>query len=255
MTARDGPGAGDPRSRSDVRRAHVWQTEADQLFLSWPVAAGALVGRVPPPLVLDTFDGRPWITLISFRVERLRPRWLPPVPGLSRFGEVDCLTQVRLGDERGVWFFRIDAATRLGSALGRRLFALPYHRAAVRMDHAGEWHTVRSEGPGELHAHYRPVGPEHEAAPGTLAHFVVERLAMFSRTRRGTLLRGVQTRAPRRIRDCGVALERNALPEATGLPGPDGEVAAWWCRQAVVGTVLPAPLGRSIPAVSARADR
>ena len=239
-------------ARGSPRARHSWlveQTEADQLFLSWPVAPPALAGRIPPPLSLETFDGRAWITLIAFRIERLRLRGLPPVPGLSRFGEVSCLTHVRLGDERGVWFFRIDAATRLGSLVGRALYALPYHHSAVTVSADGEWRRVRSAGLGEgqgaqpeLHARYRPTGPEHEARAGTLAHFLVERFVMFSRTAGGTLLRGMQARQPRRIRAGEAVLELNTFPEALELPGPDGERAAWCCRDAVVRTRLPAPV-------------
>ena len=224
-------------------------TEADQLFLSWPVAPTVLADRIPAPLALDTFDARAWITLVSFRMERLHLRGLPPTPGLSSFAEVGCLTCVRLGDERGVWFFRIDAATRLGSEVARRLFALPYHRAAVSLDAEGDSRSVRSEGRAprgtvrpEFRARYRPTGPEHEPRPGTLAHFIAERFVMFSRTERGTLLRGVQARPPRRIRACDVVVEWNTFPEATGLPGPAGDLTVWSCGRSVIRTRLPAPV-------------
>jgi uncharacterized protein YqjF (DUF2071 family) len=223
------------------------------------VSRAAFAERIPPPLSLDTFDGRAWVTLVAFRMERLRPRGLPPVPGLSRFAELGCMTYVRLGDESGVWFFRIDAATRVGALVGR-LFALPYHHRAVTVSADGDWRHVRSAAPSggraagpELHVRYRPTGPEHEARRGTLAHFLLERFVMFSRAARGPLLRGAQARAPRRLRACEVLLERSALPGASGVPAPYGELQAWHCARAAVRTWLPAPVRSGMPDVSAPA--
>jgi uncharacterized protein YqjF (DUF2071 family) len=250
--ARLGARASDTGARLYAR--HPWLlelTEADQLFLSWPVAPAAVAGRIPAPLSLDVLDGRAWITLVSFRMERLHLRGLPPMPLLSSFTEVCCLTHVSLGAERGVWFFRIDAATRLGSAVGRRLFGLPYHHARVSLTGGRDWRCVRSEGRSmggagwpELRARYRPTGPADEARPGTLARFLVEPLVMFSRTAGGTLLRGVQTRVSRRLRACEVVVERNTFPEATGLPAPAGEPMAWHSERSVIRAWLPVPVGR-----------
>ena len=228
----------------------VAQTEAEMLFLSWPVEPARIAGRVPAGLTLDRFDDRAWITLIPFRMERLHPRWLPPVPPLSRFAEVDCLTYVRRGAVPGIWFFRIDAGTLVGSVMARWLFGLPYHHSSVSLDQEDEWRQVwsigRADGSGarpELRLRYRPRGPVHEATPGTLAHFIVERFVMFSRSGRGTLLQGREARPPRSIQDCEVSIIRNTLPEAAGIPGPRSEPVAWYCARSAIRTWLPAPVG------------
>lgn len=259
-TGREGlapPGAGRPDTAPGPAARHPWLlelTEADQLFLSWPVAPAAVAGRIPAPLSLETFDARAWITLVAFRMERLRLRGLPPVPLLSSFAEVGCLTCVRLGDERGVWFLRLDAATRLGSAVGRRLFALPYHHSAVSLHAEAGWRWFRSAGPSvrsvvrpEFRVRYRPTGPEHEARPGTLAHFVAERSVMFSGRDAGALLRAVQARPPRRIRACEVVLERNTLHVALGLPEPADEPVAWYCSSSVIRIGLSVPVRSATP--------
>jgi hypothetical protein len=218
------------------------------LFLSWPVAPAAIAGRIPPALSLDTFEHHAWITLIPFRMEGLRLRGLPPIPLFSRFDEVDCLTYVVHGAEPGIWFFRIDAGTWMGSVVGRRLFGLPYHHSTLSLDREGDERIFHSEGAAdgagerpELRVRYRPRGPVYEAAPGTLTHFIVERLVMFS-ARGGTLLKGSESRPPRRIQDCDVVVARNTLPEAAGVTGPTGELVAWYCDRSVIRTWLPAPL-------------
>jgi uncharacterized protein YqjF (DUF2071 family) len=216
------------------------------LFLSWPVAPASLAGRIPAPLSLDTFEGQAWITLIPFRMERLRPRGLPPVPPFSRFDEVDCLTYVVYGEEPGIWFFRIDAGTLMGSVVGRKLFGLPYHDSAVSLHREGEDRVFRSEGRvddgderPELRLRYRPRGPAYEAAPGTLARFIVERFVMFSSSGSGALLRGSEARAPRLIQECDVTVSRNTLPQAAGIPGPTGEPTAWYCDRSEIRTWIP----------------
>jgi uncharacterized protein len=231
----------------------VAQTEVEMLFLSWPVERAAIAGRIPAGLSLDTFEGRAWITLIPFGMERLHLRGLPPIPPFSRFAEVDCLTYVSNAGERGIWFFRIDAGTVVGSTVARALFGLPYHHSALSLEHDGEWRTFRSvgrpNGAGarpELQVRYRPRGPVHEAPSGTLAHFIVERFVMFSRTARGTLLSGREARPPRRIQDCDIAVSQNTLPRAAGVPGPAGELVAWYCARSEIRTLLPAPVVRPL---------
>ena len=228
----------------------VAQTEAEMLFLSWPVEPARISGRIPAGLALDTFEDRAWITLIPFRMERMRARWLPPIPPFSRFAEVDCLTYVRSGAVTGIWFFRIDAGTLVGSAIASLLFGLPYHHSRVALDQGDEWREFssigRAEGSGErpeLRVRYRPRGPAHQAAPGTLAHFIVERFVMFSRSGRGTLLQGREARPPRSIQECEVAVHRNTLPEAADVPGPAGDPVAWYCARSAIRTWLPAPVG------------
>ena len=229
----------------------VAQAEVEMLFLSWPVEPATIADRLPGGLTLETFDQRGWITLIPFRMEGMRARGLPPIPPFSRFAEVDCLTYVRRGPVSGIWFFRIDAGTSVGSALARWLFGLPYHHSRVALHKEGEWwrfsSTGKAEGSGpvpELRLQYRATGPEHRAAPGTLAHFIVERLVMFSQSGRGRLLEGREARPPRSIQECEVSILRNTLPEAAAVPAPAGDPVAWYCARSVIHTWLPAPVTR-----------
>ncbi len=227
----------------------VSQTEMEMLFLSWPVSPAAIAGRLPPELSLETFGEQAWVTLIPFRMERLRMRGLPLSPD---FAEVDCLTYVTYGGEPGIWFFRIDAATGFGSVMARTFFGLPYNHSAVSLGQEGDDRTLDCEGKAggggprpELRLRYRPRGAAREAAPGTLEYFVVERLVMYSCSRRGTLLRGLEARSPRRIQDCDVALTRNTLLQAVGLPAPEVAPIAWYCARSDIRTWFPAPVTRT----------
>lgn len=224
----------------------VAQREEQLLFYNWPVNPRTLADRIPGALALDLFDGSAWLTLIPFQMRGLRARFTPPMPGLSAFGEVDCLTYVvpRGGGDAGIWFFRITAATGVGSWLARHLWGLPYVHRPVALRPEGEWTrcTAGSVEAPDLDVRYRGTGPIHVARPGSLAEFIVERLVMYSATARGTLLAGREARPPRQIQAAEVVVGVNRIPELAALPAPVGEVAAWTCSASSIRTWLPVPV-------------
>ena len=87
-----------------------WQ---DLLFAHWRVDPAALRPFIPSGLELDLRDGEAWLGVVPFRMSGVRPRWTPPMPGLSAFPELNLRTYVRGGGHSGVWFFSLDAASRV----------------------------------------------------------------------------------------------------------------------------------------------
>ena len=59
------------------------------LFLHWTVPADELQPLLPKGLELDTHDGQAWVGLVPFVVIGARPVFLPPVPGVSTFDEIN----------------------------------------------------------------------------------------------------------------------------------------------------------------------
>ena len=92
---------------------------------------------------------------------------------------------------------------------------------------------------------YRPAGPEHTAAPGTLAYFLVECFDMYSVTPAGRVLSARETRPPRVIQAAEVKLERNTLLAAVGLPAMPPDPVMWFCRECRIHTWLSAPVPTS----------
>lgn len=207
----------------------VW---TDLLFLHWEVAADALRPLLPPELDVDTHDGRAYAGLVPFGMSGVRPVFFPPLPGLSRFLEVNVRTYVRnrSDGEPGVWFFSLDAANRVAVAAARASYHLPYHFARMRMDRSegiepsATHPTIRyvsqraSAAPGDAHCElvYRPTGFPVEAQPGTLEHFLVERYVLFAR-RNETLYRGRVTHLPYRIQGAELGSLRETLIAAAGI--------------------------------------
>src|SRR5262245_20685303 len=91
----------------------------DLLFAHWPVKVESLRPLVPSELAIDTFDGQAWLGVVPFRMTAVRPRICPSLPGLSAFLELNVRTYVTAEGKPGVWFFSLDAASRLAVRAAR----------------------------------------------------------------------------------------------------------------------------------------
>src|SRR3954468_19497823 len=135
------------------------QTGEDLAFLHWPVDAEPLRRLLPPEAPLDTWDGAAWLGIVPFRITNMRVRGLPPVPGLSTSPELNVRTYVTVDGKPGVWFFTLDAASRLLVEAGKRLYRLPYERARMTCECRGEYVHYESDRPGgAFSARYRGDG-------------------------------------------------------------------------------------------------
>ena len=178
------------------RRWIMSQRWHNLLFAHWPVEPASVRATLPEGLELDTFDGRAWIGLVPFRMSRVALRGVPRMPGAHRFPELNVRTYVRRGDRGGVWFYSLDAAHPLAVAVARTFFHLPYFRARMSLARSGPSIDYRSERThrgaalAALRAAYRPTGPVQLAEPGSLDHWLTERYCLYTRGRRGRLLRG-----------------------------------------------------------------
>lgn len=209
------------------------QSWHDLLFAHWPVPAAALrpllSGLVPEGLDLDERDGSAWIGVVPFTMSGVRLRGLPPVPGASRFPELNVRTYVTMGDRPGVWFFSLDAASRLAVAVARRWFHLPYHRARMsatpREDEGVRYSHLRTHPgspPAEFGADYHPTGPVTVAESGSLDAFLTERYCLYTADEAGTLWRGEIHHEPWPLQPAEAYITRNTMtqPLGIGLQGP-----------------------------------
>ena len=192
------------------------QTWEQLLFAHWRVAIEALREHLPPELEVDTHDGEAWLGVTPFLVTNLRLRGLPPVPFLSSFLELNCRTYVSHGGEKpGIWFFSLDASSRLAVEAARRLYKLPYFEA--RMDGLPRYRCARAGAsrPHVWESTYEPVGPVFGADPGSLEHFLVERYCLYTTDAAGALQRGEIHHPPWSLQRATAEIDLNTMP-------PDG---------------------------------
>jgi uncharacterized protein YqjF (DUF2071 family) len=183
---------------------------------------------VPPPLSIDTFEGRAFVGLVPFTMRDVSPWWSPSVPGISNFHELNVRTYVHLGGAHpGVWFMSLDAASSLAVLAARAGWDLPYHRARMRLEMSGAEVTYASRRswpgptPAELELRYRVGGPLGTAAPGTLEHFLVERYLLFVVRSSGVRVGQVHHR-PYPLASAEVIALRESMIAAAGLPSTTG---------------------------------
>src|SRR5262249_3678189 len=94
-------------------------------FLHWRIPVGQVRTLVPEALSVDAGAGQAWVGLVPFLVTGARPVFLPALPGLSSFDEVNVRTYVHYrGRDPGVWFFSLDASGRVAVAAARRAYKL-----------------------------------------------------------------------------------------------------------------------------------
>jgi len=221
-----------PLPRGPWRMAQSWH---DLLFAHWTTPADALRERIPSGLELDTHEGRAWIGVVPFRMSAVRLRGLPALPGARVFPELNVRTYVRRGDLRGVWFFSLDAASRLAVRIARAWFHLPYFDAEMEsVERDGEvsyrsCRTHRGARPAELRQRFRPTGPVEHARPGSLEAFLTERYCLFASGRSGLLVGEIQ-HAPWPLQPAEVAVERDTMVEASGLER-EGEPVLHYARR------------------------
>ncbi len=91
----------------------------DLLFLHWPVHLHLLRPLIPAALEVDTFDGWAWIGVVPFRMSGVRPRYAPALRCTSAFPEINVRTYVKARQRSGVWFFSLDATSRLAVRVAR----------------------------------------------------------------------------------------------------------------------------------------
>jgi uncharacterized protein len=198
----------------------------DLLFAHWALAPEALRPLVPPPLSLDTFEGRAWLAVAPFHMSDVAPRGIPALPGVAAFPELNVRTYVTYAGAPGVLFFSLDAGSRLAVESARLLYHLPYYHAALSVapEGAGVRYASRRRDrrgrPAEFRARYAPDGPVFRPAPGSLEHFLVERYCLYAPAPRGRLYRADIHHAPWPLQRASAAIETNTMAEAAGVALP-----------------------------------
>jgi uncharacterized protein YqjF (DUF2071 family) len=198
----------------------------DLLFAHWRVPVAALRPLVPGALTIDTFDGSAWIGVVPFRMSGVRLRGTPALPGPGAFVELNVRTYVTEGTKAGVWFFSLDAASRVAVRAARRWFRLPYFDAEMSCVTEGDdvvyrsRRTHRGAHPAEFAARYGPSGPQFAAQPGSLEHWLTERYCLYASAPDGALLRGEIHHAPWPLQSASASIATNTMAAAAGVALP-----------------------------------
>jgi uncharacterized protein YqjF (DUF2071 family) len=216
------------------------QTWERLLFAHWRVPEEALRPVVHPDVPIDTFDGSAWLGITPFRVSGFRLRLTPPLPGVSAFLEVNVRTYATIGGKPGIYFFSLDAASRVAVRGARRTYRVPYFLADMSRELEGERvrfrsrRTRRDGPPANLDIAYEPAGETFNAEPGTLEHFLTERYCLYTGDEEGTVLRADIDHPPWPLQRAVAEIPQNSMTEQISVPLDGEPLLHYAARQEVV---------------------
>lgn len=202
------------------------------LFLHWRMPAARIQAILPQGLNVQTFDGDAWLAVVPFSMEKIRPWWSPPIPGISWFLETNVRTYVRHNNgQTGVWFLSLDANHRLAVTIARRFWHLSYRSAEMslkesgsRICYSGSCRNVKAD--YSIECHVPETSRLRTAAEDSLEHFLLERYHLFAQKPDGSYLVGQVHHEPYEYLDAELLKCRQTLTHSHGLPidnehGPD----------------------------------
>jgi uncharacterized protein YqjF (DUF2071 family) len=200
------------------------QTWNDLLFAHWPVDATVLRALVPASFEIDLFDGQAWLGIVPFHMTNVTPRFVPALPWVSAFPELNVRTYVTVGDKPGVYFFSLDAGNPVAVGAARTLLNLPYHSAEMTVEPRDGGIHYRSrrigENPAELTATYRGVGDRRPPVRGTLEYFLTERYCLYAVNHRFVGYRLEIHHPPWPLQSAEGEITSNTMADAAGVRLP-----------------------------------
>jgi hypothetical protein len=226
----------------------MFQRWHDLLFAHWRAPVEALRPLVPRALPLDLFEGEAWVAVTPFWMSGVRLRGLPPLPGASRFPELNVRTYVTLEGKPGVFFFSLDAANPLAVTAARQFFRLPYYRARMSAEPFGEGIAYGSERHGTpaaaFEGWYAPASSTFRSIPGTLEYFLTERYCLYTVKASRRVRRLEIHHPPWPLQPAEAEIRVNSMAEAAGFMRPSEPPLLHFARRQDMVAWLPQPAAR-----------
>ena len=109
-----------------------YQEWNNAIFLHYKVNLSELQKFDPEELEIDLFEGSPWISVVAFTMERIRPKVLPSFPMISNFDEINIRTYVKSNGKTGVYFLSIEGGKSLSCKIAKGISELPYRYSKIK---------------------------------------------------------------------------------------------------------------------------
>lgn len=157
-----------------------YQEWSHAIFLHWQVELTELEKFVPKELEIDLFDGKPWVSVVAFTMEKIRPKNLPSFPPISNFDEINIRTYVKSNDKTGVYFLSMEGGTKLSCNIAKYMSELPYRFSKMKRT---ENHYVASNSEFNDHLEIEFTIGKEVKVKKELDTWLVERYALFQDTK------------------------------------------------------------------------
>jgi uncharacterized protein len=205
----------------------MYQSWGKLLFMHWQMPIEAIRQLIPESLAIDTFDGKAWVSLTPFTIWDARPVYMPPLPWLSDFHELNVRTYVHLDGVPGVWFFSLDANSLAAVVGARTFFQLPYYHAKISLtsqENTIVYSSTREnvETSANFEAIWTIGSDLPQPPPNSLDFFLVERYSLYTMSE-GKLYQCRIFHQPWPLQQASLLSFKSSLMAANGLPSPLGQ--------------------------------
>lgn len=165
----------------------------DVLFLHWPVSPEALALYIPQQLQLDLYEGAAWLGIVFFQVKGMRPHFMPALPWISSYLQLNVRTYVTYNGCPGVYFLSLDVNSTLACILAKTAYSLPFRKTNMRMDKQDDSIHIVSKWKKEslaeeLSCSYTPVSSVFHPKINSLDDWLLERYCLWN-LRQGKVFR------------------------------------------------------------------
>ncbi len=109
-----------------------YQEWNNAIFLHYEVDLTELRKFVPNELKIDLFEGRPWVSVVAFTMEKIRPKNFPAFSPISNFDEINIRTYIKSKNKTGVYFLSIEGGKRLSCKVAKGISELPYRFSKIK---------------------------------------------------------------------------------------------------------------------------
>jgi uncharacterized protein YqjF (DUF2071 family) len=199
-------------------------------------------------LELDLFEDRAWVGAVPFLMENTTARFVPPIPGIHAFPELNLRTYVTSAEGKpGVWFFSLDAGPRLAVRTARAFFHLPYFDAEFEIRSGQETvyrakRTHRGAQEASFDASYRPVGLTYRSKLGSLDSWLTDRYCLYSADSARAVYRCEIDHEAWPLQPADAEIRVNTLGDWLGIPLPGKPETLHFARRLDVHAWLVRPI-------------
>ncbi len=156
-----------------------YQEWNNAVFLHWQVDLSTLMKFVPEELEIDLYEEKPWVSLVAFTMEKIRPKNLPSFAPISDFDEINIRTYVKSNNKAGVYFLSIEGGTSLSCKLAKAISDLPYRYSKIKRSN-NHYRSYNTEFNDKLDIEFSIAEVVNDKSP--LDHWLTERYALFQET-------------------------------------------------------------------------
>jgi len=153
-----------------------YQEWNNSIFLHWQVDLSELEKFVPKELEIDLFEGKPWVSVVAFTMEKIRPKNVPSFSPISTFDEINIRTYIKSNNKTGVYFLSIEGGTRLSCKIAKGISELPYRFSKMKRS-PNKFGSCNSEFNDQLELEFKVGGKVSEKSD--LDRWLTERYALF----------------------------------------------------------------------------